>query len=301
MNYEFYVEETGQRLDIYLAENVKDRSRSFFKKLIREDKVLVNNENQKAGYILQEGDLIRLSISEEKPLEIEAENIPLDILYEDKDLAIINKPIDLVVHPGDKNLDGTLVNGLLYHFKSLSDRGDRIRPGIVHRLDKDTSGLIVIAKNNYSYDFLVDKFKKRDIKREYILIVRGYLDYERGTIDEPIGRDEKNRTKMVVNYKNGRPAITHYRVIERLNKFTLVEARLETGRTHQIRAHFSHINHPVLGDKVYFPGKMPFNIDHQLLHCIRIGFVHPSSGKYMEFESEIPHRFKEAIEKINNK
>lgn len=298
MEYKLNVEESGERLDIYLSNNFQDRSRSYLKKHITKGNILVNDKNQKAGYILEVGDLIKVNIPIEKALNIKPQKMTLDIIYEDEDLAIINKPLDLVIHPGDKNLDGTLVNGLLYHFDNLSDMGDRIRPGIVHRLDKDTSGLLIIAKNNMAHKFLVDQFKARDVKREYILIVRGVVENDRGTINEPIGRDEKNRTKMVVNYKNGKEAITHYRVIERFGKYTMLQASLETGRTHQIRAHFAHINHPILGDSVYFPGDMPFNIRHQLLHCIRIGFIHPRNGQYMEFKTEIPHRFKEIIKKI---
>lgn len=298
MDFKFKVTKAGDRLDRYLSNNIEDYSRSFLQKLIKDGNVLVNNMIQKPRYILSEGDIIIVEIPKEERLKLIPQKIDLDIVYEDDDIAVIDKPLDLVVHPGDKNLDGTLANALLYHFDQLSDIGDDLRPGIVHRLDKNTSGLLVIAKNNFSHEFLVNKFKSRDVNRIYISIVRGVLEQESGTINEPIGRDKKNRTKMVVNYKNGKEAITHYRVLERFNKFTLVEARLETGRTHQIRAHFNYINHPILGDEVYFKGKMPFNIKHQLLHCIKIGFVHPKTEKYMDFETEIPPRFKNTIEKI---
>lgn len=298
MNFKFNVKEAGHRLDIYLSNNIQNHSRSFLKKLIKDGYVLVNEKKEKPRYIVQIDDIITVEIPKEEPLELIPQNIDLDIIYEDRDIAVINKPLDLVVHPGDKNPDGTLANALLYHFENLSDIGDNLRPGIVHRLDKDTSGLLVIAKNNFSHKYLAEKFKNRDVKRVYISIVRGDLEKDNDTIKAPIGRDEKNRTKMVVNYKNGKEAITHYRVLERFNKFTLVEARLETGRTHQIRAHFDYINHPILGDEVYFPGDMPFNIKHQLLHCIEIGFIHPRTGEYMEFETKIPQRFEIAIEKI---
>lgn len=300
MNYEFNVKTSGERLDKFLSSRLEEKSRSYLKKLIQNNNVLVNGESQKPSYIMEVGDRIKVEIPVEVPIELKPEDMNLDIVYEDEDLAIINKPLDLVVHPGDKNLDGTLANGLLYHFDNLSNIGESIRPGIVHRLDKDTSGLLIIAKNNRTHKYLADKFKKRDIERVYILIVKGNLEKESGTIDEPIGRDEKNRTKMVVNYKNGREAITHYRVIERFENFTLVEAKLETGRTHQIRAHFSHINHPILGDYVYYPGQMPFGVKHQLLHCIKIGFEHPKTGNYMEFETEMPKRFQDIIKIIKN-
>lgn len=300
MSYEFFVKADGERLDIYLSNKLEDMSRSAIKKLILKNDILVNGKNEKPSYFVELGDIIKVNIPIEKPLELKPEAMDLNIVYEDEDLAIINKPLNLVVHPGDKNPDGTLANGLLYHFDNLSSIGANIRPGIVHRLDKDTSGLLVIAKNDFSHKHLASGFKNRDIKRVYILIVRGVLERDKGTIDEPIGRDEKNRTKMVVNYKNGRRAITHYRVKDRFDKFTLVEARLETGRTHQIRAHFSHINHPILGDHVYYPGKMPFAIKHQLLHCIKLGFIHPRTGIYMEFKTEIPQRFKVVIDQINN-
>lgn len=297
---ELYVnEEDDGRLDSYLSNELDEVSRTKIQGLIREGLVLVNGEKKKPRYTIKEGDVIQITIPKPKVIEILPENIDLDIVYEDDDIAIINKSQGMVVHPAPGNYSGTLVNGLLYHMDSLSSLNEIIRPGIVHRLDKDTSGLLIIAKNNDAHRFLADKLKKRDIKRVYIALVHGVVRDDSGIINAPIGRDTRDRKKMAVLETNGKEAITRYSVLKRYSEYTLVEAELETGRTHQIRVHFAHEHHPIVGDPTYSRRKTKFNLKGQLLHSIKIGFIHPRTGMYMEFETDMPKRFTKIIDKIN--
>lgn len=295
---EIYIEEeVKERLDLYLSKIMNKISRTEIQKLIKSGNILVNGKIKKAKYFPKQKDNISIQIPKSKEREILPENILLKIIYEDEDIAIIDKPQGMIVHPSKHIYINTLVNSLLYHFKDLSTMGGKLRPGIVHRLDKDTSGLLIIAKNNFVHDILSKKFMKRDIKREYMALVKGVLDSDEGIIDEPIGRNPKDRRKRAVVYNNSRSAITHYKVLERFEKYTLIKASLETGRTHQIRVHFAYINHPLVGDPMY-SNEDEFNLNGQLLHSINIGFVHPRSQKYMEFSTDIPDRFKRIIKMI---
>ncbi len=299
---ELYVgEEEDERLDLYLSNELDEISRTYIQKLIKENLVKVNGVHKKSSYLVKEGDTIKVELPEPKKLEIIPENIPLDIVYEDKDLAVINKPQGMVVHPAPGNYSSTLVNALLYHMDSLSSINGIIRPGIVHRLDKDTSGLLLIAKNDFIHRELSNQLKERDIHREYIAIVHGILHNDSGRIDAPIGRDPRNRKKMTVISKNSKEAITNYWVLDRFSKYTFAKVRLETGRTHQIRVHFSYINHPIVGDPLYSSGKNEFNLDKQLLHARKIGFVHPRTKEHMEFECDIPEPFKGIVDKLSKR
>lgn len=293
---EIYVDDNfEERIDVYLTNELGEYSRSYIQKLIKDSNILVNGDNVKSRYEIKKGDLISIKFPETDEIELKAEDIPIKILYEDNDIAIIDKPSGMVVHPAHGNPSGTLVNSLLFHIDKLSKSNEGIRPGIVHRLDKDTSGLLIIAKNDYSHSKLVKSFKERNIKREYILLVKGLVNNKQGTINLPIGRDTKDRRKMAVTDINSREAITNYEVIEYFNKYTYIKANLVTGRMHQIRVHFSHINHPIVGDTVYTGYNNPFNIKHQLLHAKTIGFKHPRTDEYVEFTSEVPERFIKVI------
>lgn len=287
------------RLDLYLAEELESISRSTVQKLIKSGHVTVNSKLKKASYILKDGDEVLVSIPEEKPIRILPENLPLDIVYEDDDLAIVNKPQGMVVHPAPGNYSGTLVNALLYHIDELSMVNGIIRAGIVHRLDKDTSGLLVIAKNDKIHNELASQFKKRTVLREYIALVFNDLK-EGGEINKPIGRNPKDRKKMAV-VSNGKEAITTYEIINSYNRYTLLKVGLKTGRTHQIRVHMSYINHPIVGDPIYSSGKNEFNINMQLLHAYKLGFTHPKTKVYMEFEKEVPERFRKIVDKLNKR
>ena len=288
-----------ERLDYYLSTEIDEISRTYIKELIKEKKVKVNNKFEKPKYKVQAGDLIVVEVPEPKNLQVLAQDIPLDIVYEDEDLLVINKSQNMVVHPAPGNYENTLVNALLYHVDRLSSINGIIRPGIVHRLDKDTSGLLIVAKNNESHKFLSEKLKERKLKREYIALVHGNIN-QAGTINLPIGRDPKDRKKMTVINTNSKEAITHYKILENFNDYTLLSVKLETGRTHQIRVHMSHINRPIVGDQVYCNKKNKFKLEGQLLHAKKIGFIHPRTKDYMEFETEIPSRFIEVIKKIKN-
>ena len=290
--------DTGDRLDSFIALKEDSLSRSQAKKLIEDEYILVNGEKTKSSYKLQSGDLIEINIPQAKKIEIIPENIEIDIVYEDSDIAIINKPQDMVVHPAIDNTTGTLVNAMVYKFSELSTISGRIRPGIVHRLDKDTSGLLVIAKNDRSHMALSHDLKNRDVKRVYRALVHGRVKNDSGMVDAPIGRNPLNRTKMAVTEKNNREALTHYEVIDRYDGFTLLELRLESGRTHQIRVHMSHINHPLVGDPVYSTQRNQFGIKMQMLHAYKIGFKHPTSGEYMEFTQEPPDYFINVLHKL---
>src|SRR5699024_7120065 len=246
-------EDPKTRLDVYLSSRIKELSRTKIQELIKKELILENNKKKKTRYLVSKNDKIDISIPKPKTEEELHENIELEILYEDEDIAIVYKPQDMVVHPAPGNYNNTLVNGLLFHMDHLSTMGGKIRPGIVHRLDKDTSGLLVVAKNNYAYEILVNQFKERSVNRKYIALVYGKIKSEFGIINEPIGRNIKDRKKMAVNYTNGKEAITKYKVLKKFADYTLLEVKLETGRTHQIRVHLSHIKHPVLGDIIYSP------------------------------------------------
>lgn len=299
---ELYVdEESNERLDYYISSELDEISRTYVQKLIKDKRVNVNGLYKKASYIVKEGDYIYIDLPEPKTLELAPENIPLDIVYDDSDVVVINKPQDMVVHPAPGNYSGTLVNALLYHVDSLSTINGIIRPGIVHRLDKDTSGLLVVAKNDNAHRELSNQLKDRKVYREYIALVHGVINNDSGEINKPIGRDPKDRKKMTVIYTNSKEAITNYWVIKRYSKYTLVRVRLQTGRTHQIRVHFSDMRHPVVGDPIYSNGKNEFNLNKQLLHARKIGFIHPSTKERMEFECDIPNTFKEVLEKLDKR
>lgn len=297
----FVDEDDGERLDSYLVKELNEVSRTYVQKLIKEGLVQVNNKFEKASYIVEEGDFIRVDFPEPKKLEILPENIALDIVYQDEDLVVINKPQDMVVHPAPGNYSGTLVNGLLFHIDSLSSINGIIRPGIVHRLDKDTSGLLVVAKNDAAHRFLSEELKNRKVKRNYLALVHGVLKNDEGTIDAPIGRHPKDRKKMAVTSKNSKEAVTHYKVLKRYDNYTLVELSLETGRTHQIRVHMAYINYPIVGDPVYCQRKNEFGLDKQMLHAYKLAFIHPSSKEKMEFEIDLPPYFKRILDNLENK
>ena len=291
-------EEEGDRLDVYLSEQLGDMSRSYIQKIIKDKKVEVNNKIEKAKYLVKEEDKIKIEIPAPKLLEVLAQDIPIDIVYEDNDVLIVNKPQDMVVHPAPGNYDNTLVNAILYHCKDkLSSINGVIRPGIVHRIDKDTSGLLMIAKNNNAHNSLAEQLKDHSITREYEFICHGVVKDDKITVNNPIGRNPKDRLKMAV-VKDGKHAVTHFEVVERFENFTHMRARLETGRTHQIRVHALSINHPLLGDPVYGPKNTKFKLNGQTLHAKKLGFIHPTTNKYIEFDSELPEYFKEIIKKL---
>ena len=291
-------EEEGDRLDVYLSEQLGDMSRSYIQKIIKDKKVEVNNKIEKAKYLVKEEDKVKIEIPAPKLLEVLAQDIPIDIVYEDNDVLIVNKPQDMVVHPAPGNYDNTLVNAILYHCKDkLSSINGVIRPGIVHRIDKDTSGLLMIAKNNNAHNSLAEQLKDHSITREYEFICHGVVEDDKITVNKPIGRNPKDRLKMAV-VKDGKHAVTHFEVVERFENFTHMRARLETGRTHQIRVHALSINHPLLGDPIYGPKNTKFKLNGQTLHAKKLGFIHPTTNKYIEFDSELPEYFKEIIKKL---
>lgn len=280
----------GERLDTWLALKVPELSRSQVKSLIEDGLVLVGGQVRKPGYRVKPGEHVEVRIPPPRETRVEAQDIPLNIIYEDQDVAVIDKPQGMVVHPAHGHWDQTLVNALLYQVRDLSGINGEIRPGIVHRLDKDTSGILVVAKNDRAHQSLSSQIKARSMKREYIALVHGVIKEQAGTIQAPIGRSKTHRKKMAV-VKDGRPAVTHYEVLRRYRDYTLVRVRLETGRTHQIRVHFSYIGHPVVGDVVYGPSKPHFDLVGQLLHARYLGFKHPVSGAMMEFTSPLPEYF----------
>lgn len=291
-------ENVGIRLDAYIAENMNNLSRTMVKKLVEDGNVSVNGKNQKVSYKVQENDEILVNLPEAKELDIQAEDIPVEVVYEDKDIIVVNKPKGLVVHPANGNWEGTLVNAIMAICKdSLSGIGGEIRPGIVHRLDKDTSGLLIIAKNDEAHLNMSNQIKDRQVKKIYYALVRGVVPENEATINMPIGRSTKDRKKMAVT-KNGKEAITHFRVLERFNKYTLLEVKIDTGRTHQIRVHLSEIGHPVVGDEVYSNGKNEFGVKGQLLHAKSLDFKHPITGKQMHLETELPEEFENVLKQL---
>lgn len=301
--YEFTIDaastDIGTRLDKYLTEQIPDQSRSYIQKLLDDNFITVNGKSAKSNYKLRAGDTITVEIPEAEELDIEPENIPLDIVYEDDDIIVINKPKGMVVHPAPGHTSGTLVNALMYHCKdSLSSINGVLRPGIVHRIDMDTTGLLVACKSDQAHRVLSDKFKVHDIHRVYTAIVYNQFATDEGTINKPIARHKTDHKKMAID-PNGRHAVTHYRVIERLKQnFSLVECELETGRTHQIRVHMASINHPLLGDEVYGPKQKPFATQGQVLHAGVLGFDHPITGEYMEWHADLPDYFQGILKRL---
>ena len=293
-------ENVGVRLDAYVADNINSLSRTMVKKLIEEGNISVNGKTQKVSYKVQENDEISVIVPEAKQLDLKAQDIPLEVVYEDKDIIVVNKPKGLVVHPANGNWDGTLVNAIMAICKdSLSGIGGEIRPGIVHRLDKDTSGLLIIAKNDVAHLNMSNQIKDRQVKKVYYALVRGVVSENEATINMPIARSTKDRKKMAVA-KNGKEAITHFKVLERFNKYTLLEVKIDTGRTHQIRVHLSEIGHPVVGDEVYSNGKNEFGVKGQLLHAKSLDFKHPITDKEMHLESELPEEFENVLKQLHN-
>lgn len=286
------------RIDKYLAQELNEYSREFIMRLIDDKKITVNGKVIKPSYRVKEGDNIVLEIEEAKELDEVAQNIPLDIVYEDEDIIVINKPRDLVVHPSNGHEDGTLVNALLHHCTNLSGINGVKRPGIVHRIDKDTTGLLVVAKNDYAHEFLSNQLADHTLHREYIALVKGVIKEDDGKIIAPIGRDKYNRQKMAVDVKNGKPAVTHFHVIKRYNQYTLISCVLETGRTHQIRVHMNYIDYPIEGDPVYGPRSHLLFDKGQLLHAHKLILIHPRTKKKMEFEAPLPDDFKKVLDNL---
>lgn len=291
----------GLRIDKYLSEAAPEYSRSFFQKLLKDQTVFIGGKPVKASYKVSCGEEICFEEPELVEAEIIAEDIPLDIVYEDSDIVIINKPKGMVVHPAAGHYTGTLVNGLMYHCKDqLSGINGVLRPGIVHRIDMDTTGILVVCKNDKAHRDIAEQLKVHSITRKYYCIVSGNIKEDEGTVDAPIGRHPVDRKKMSINEKNGREAVTHYKVLERFGKYTYVECQLETGRTHQIRVHMASLSHPLLGDTVYGPEKQPFKLQGQTLHAGVLGFVHPTTKEYVEFSSPLPEYFQNLLVKLRN-
>ena len=295
-------QDSGTRIDKFLSDNLEEMSRTYIKKIIDESGVLINGVSCGASYKLKTGDEISVDIPPVKEPDILPENIPLDIVYEDSELLVVNKPQGMVVHPAPGNYSGTLVNALMYHCRggSLSGIGGVARPGIVHRIDKNTSGLLMVAKTNAAHISLAEQIKVHSFSRRYKAIVHGGFKDTEGTVDAPIGRNRKNREKMCVTGENSREAVTHYRVLGRsaCGAYSYIECILETGRTHQIRVHMSHIGHPILGDDVYGIKKEKFKTEGQVLHAYLLGFVHPKTGKYMEFTAPLPAYFEKLLKTL---
>lgn len=291
-------DETGKRIDVYISRFRDDLSRSQVQKLITDGKVTVNGKNIKSNYRLREKDIIDIEIPDPEPLDIEAEDISLNILYEDSDVIVIDKPQGMVVHPAPGHYSGTVVNALMYHCKdSLSGINGCMRPGIVHRIDMNTSGIIVAANSDAAHKSLAVQFAEHSINRRYRAIVVGNIKEDTLTVDKPIGRNPRDRKKMAV-VEGGKRAVTHFTVLERFGKYTYIEASLETGRTHQIRVHMAYSGHPLLGDNIYGSEKQPYKLMGQVLHAGLLGFVHPATGEYMEFRSEVPEYFEKLLERF---
>ena len=287
------------RLDAYIAQKCENLSRTMIQKLIEDGEILVNGQEKKISYKTKQGDVIEIHIPEAKEINLKAQDIPLDVVYEDDDIIVVNKPKGMVVHPANGNPDGTLVNAVMALCKgSLSGIGGEIRPGIVHRLDKDTSGLIIIAKNDVAHINLSKQIKDRRVKKIYIALVKGNVSENEATVNMPIGRSTKDRKKMAVR-KDGKEAITHFKVLKRYGKYTLLELKIDTGRTHQIRVHMAEIGHPVVGDMIYSNGKNEFGIEGQMLHAKSLDFQHPVTGKQIHLEAELPKYFEEILSKLD--
>ena len=288
-----------ERLDKFLSAMLPDQSRSYLQKIIKDGNVLVNGEPKKSSYRLEDGDEVTADLPELKSPDIEPENIPLDILYEDDSILMVNKPKGMVVHPSAGHYTGTLVNAVLWHCQGqLSGINGVSRPGIVHRIDKDTTGVLVVCKNDAAHNAVAAQLKEHSITRKYRAIVHGVIKEDEGTVDAPIGRHPTERKKMASGVKNGKRAVTHYRVLERFQRYTYVECQLETGRTHQIRVHMASIHHPLLGDTVYGPAKDTHYLEVQTLHTMVLGLIHPVTGEYLEVEAPLPEYFENLLKKF---
>lgn len=291
----------GKRLDSYISDNMDKISRSFAQKLIENQQVTINGKNEKASYKVCAGDNIQVDVPEAQGTKLKAQDIPVDVVYEDKDVIVVNKPKGMVVHPANGNPDGTLVNAILAMCKdSLSGIGGEIRPGIVHRLDKDTSGLLIIAKNNEAHVKMSKQIQDRLVTKKYIALIRGVVKDDEATIDMPIARSKVDRKKMAVD-KDGKQAVTHFKVIKRYRGYTLLEIKIDTGRTHQIRVHMAKIGYPVVGDMVYSNGKNEFGIEGQMLHAKSLEFSHPITGKKMHLEAPLPEYFTKVLEELDSR
>ncbi|MGL4606861.1 MAG: RluA family pseudouridine synthase [Eubacteriaceae bacterium] len=297
------LEEATMRLDVFCTTLSQEYSREFIKNLIKKKKIFVNKEEKKGSYRLKEGDVVYMEIPIPELAPLQPEDIPLDIIYEDEDVLIVNKPQGLVVHPAPGNRCGTLVNGLMHYTSSLSNINGILRPGIIHRIDKDTSGLLMVAKNNLAHQKLSDQLKDHCIVRKYIGLVKGNVNTEKGTINMPIGRHPRDRIKMAVTSEHSKEAVTHFKVLERFQNYTLIEFQLETGRTHQIRVHTEKIGHPLAGDPIYGKGDRnnPFKTTGQCLHAKTLGFKHPRSEEQVLFEVEVPENFQKILETLRSK
>lgn len=296
-HFEVNEENDGERIDKELSDLLGDLvSRSYLQRIMKENTVLVNDNPVKSNYRLKSGDIIKGTIPESVEPQIEPQNIPLDILYEDEDVIVINKTKGMVVHPASGHYENTLVNALLYHCKdSLSGINGILRPGIVHRIDKNTTGSVIACKNDYAHQKIAGQLKEHTIERRYRAICYGVIKEDDGTVDAPIGRSEDDRKKMGINHKNGKDAITHYKVLQRFKEYTYIECKLETGRTHQIRVHMASIGHPLLGDDVYTKRKCPFTLEGQTLHAYILGFKHPKYDKYIETLAPLPDYFEKLL------
>lgn len=292
-------EKSGERIDKFLGGTLEGLSRSYIQKLLKEGNITVDSKAVKANYKLSEGDQIEVLIPDPEILDVLPEDIPLDILYEDDDILIVNKPKGMVVHPAPGHPNHTLVNAVMYHCgANLSGINGVIRPGIVHRIDQNTTGSLLVCKNDHAHQILAEQLKEHSITRRYHAIVHGNLKADTGTVNASIGRHPTDRKKMSTKASNGRHAVTHYKVLERFGNYTYIECELETGRTHQIRVHMASIGHPILGDDVYGPAKCPFHLEGQTLHAKVLGIVHPTTGEYMEFDAPLPEYFVELLEKL---
>lgn len=292
----------GERIDKCISNYLESLSRSYIQKIIKDGTAYVNDAVVKANYKVKVDDKVQFEIPDCEEPDIPPQDIPLDILYEDKDILIVNKPKDMVVHPAPGHYEGTLVNAIMFHCKDeLSGINGVLRPGIVHRIDKDTTGSIIICKNDEAHRKIAQQLKEHSITRKYRAIVYGRIMEEEGTVNAPIGRHPTDRKKMAINEKNGKPAVTHYKVLERFDKYTYIECQLETGRTHQIRVHMTSIGHPLLGDEVYGNAKCPFKLEGQTLHAMTIGFIHPTTGEYVEYEAPLPEYFEHLLQILRTK
>ena len=292
------INEENVRLDKFIMNSISDLSRTLIQEYIKEGHVLVNGKIEKASYKIKMNDAIEITIPDNKEMDVLPEDIPLDIIYEDQDVIVVNKPSGMIVHPSAGIYSGTLVNALLYHCKDLSGINGVNRPGIVHRIDKETSGLLMVAKNDKAHKSLSEQLKEHSVTRRYVALVHGVIPHVHGKVNAPIGRDVNDRQKMAVTKNNSKEAITNFTVLERYDDMSLIECRLETGRTHQIRVHLAYINHPVLGDKTYgYRGKI--KMDGQVLHCRKVSFIHPITNNLITIESDLPEYFKEALIKTN--
>mgnify|MGYP005787453329 FL=1 len=293
-------DEQGKRLDTYISSQNEKITRTSAQRLIEQGNILVNGKKQKVAYKIAENDVITVEHEEPKQIELKAQKIPIEIIYEDEDIIVVNKPKGMVVHPANGNPDGTLVNAIMDICKdSLSGIGGEIRPGIVHRLDKDTSGLLIVAKNDMAHVKMSEQIKNHEVKKTYIALVRGVIKENEATIDMPIGRSRTDRKKMTVA-KDGKNAVTHIKVLKRYDKYTLLEINIETGRTHQIRVHLSHIGYPIIGDYIYSNGKNEFGVEGQCLHAKSLEFKHPITKKEMKLEAPLPEYFQDIINKLDN-